>query len=176
MHGPFVLDIAGVQRRGRFKQDDPAFLLGHRTMLHAARHHDKLALLDPFMAVAEVHAEAAFHYQEHLVFVLMMVKDELAVQFDELDLLSVEFRGDAGLVVFSDVGELLGDVDFGHGILGGRLRCYAFTRYCHFTGWRISLARRRKIPTAEKLPSSARTGEAPVPTQTKKQPSARADG
>src|SRR6266478_3544411 len=117
MHGPFVLDIAGVQRRGRFKQDDPAFLLGHRTMLHAARHHDKLALLDPFMAVAEIHAEAAFHYQEHLVFVLMVMKDELAVQFDELDVLSVELRGDAGLVVFSDVGELLGDVDFGHGIL-----------------------------------------------------------
>src|ERR1700686_1494056 len=166
VHGPFVLDIAGVQRRGGFKQDDPAFLLCHRTMLYPARHHDKLALLDPFMPVAEIHAEAAFDYQEHLVFVLMMVKDELAVQLDELDLLSIKFRGDAGLVVFSDVRELLGDVDFGHGILR------TLARYLAFNGWRISLAGRRKIADGWKVAElrSAWTGEGARPhTSTTKQ-------
>jgi hypothetical protein len=94
------------------------------------------------MAVAEIHTEAAFDYEEHLVFVVMMMKDELAVQLDELDLLSVELGGDAGLVVFSDFRELLGDVDFGHGTLRlAVLLC--------INGWRISLGRRRKIPTAE---------------------------
>jgi hypothetical protein len=49
----------------------------------------------------------------------MMVKDELAIQLDEFDVLPVELRGDAGLVVFGDFGKLLGNIDFGHGILGG---------------------------------------------------------
>src|SRR6202521_3799427 len=95
------------------------------------------------MAVAAIHAEAAFDYQEQLVFVLMMVKDELAIQLDEFDVLGVELGGYTGLVVFSDVRELLGDVDFGHGILR-LVCCYAVN------GWRVLLGRRRKIPTAGK--------------------------
>jgi hypothetical protein len=69
------------------------------------------------MAVAKLHAKAAFDYQKHLVFVLVMVKDELAIQLDELHVLSVELGGDAGLVVFGDLREFLGDVNFGHGSL-----------------------------------------------------------
>jgi hypothetical protein len=50
-----------------------------------------------------------------------MVKDELAIQLDEFDVLAVELGGDAGLVVFGDFGKLLGNVDLGHGNL--RLVC-----------------------------------------------------
>jgi hypothetical protein len=86
-------------------------------VFHPARHYDELALLNPFMAVAEIHAEAAFDYEEHLVLILMMVKDELAIQLDEFDVLAVELGGDAGLVVFGDFRKLLGNVDLGHGNL-----------------------------------------------------------
>jgi hypothetical protein len=62
-----------------------------------------------------------------------MVKYELAVELDELDVLSVEFGGDARLVKLGDVGEFLGNVDFGHGSLGAAV-C------CALNGWCISVA------------------------------------
>jgi hypothetical protein len=113
---PLVLDVASVQRGGGFEEQNPAFLLGHGTVFDPARHYDKLARLDPFLPIAEFHAEAAFDYQEHFIFVIVMVEHERAVELDELHILSVEFGGDAGIVVVVNFGELFGDVDFGHGI------------------------------------------------------------
>src|ERR1035441_3820129 len=138
VHRPFILNIARVQRRGRLEQHDPTFFVCRGTMLYSARHYDKLALFDPFMAVAKIHAEAALHHQKHFVLVLMTVKYELAVELDELNLLSVEFGGDARLVVFGNLGELFGDVDFGHE--SSRFAgCYFFSR------WRVTLVGRRKV-------------------------------
>jgi hypothetical protein len=113
---PFVLDVARVQRGGGLEEQNPAFLLCHGTVLDPARHYDKLARLDPFLAIAEFHAKAAFNYQEHFILMVVMVKYEWAVELDELHILSVEFGGDAGIVVVVNLGELFGDVDFGHGI------------------------------------------------------------
>jgi hypothetical protein len=114
VQGTFVFDVPSVERRDRLKKHNPAFCLRHWTMFHTARYHDKLALFNPFVAVAKVHAEAAFDYEEHLVFVLMMMKYEGAVQLDELDVLSVELGGDARLVVIGDLGEFFCNVYFGH--------------------------------------------------------------
>ena len=112
--GTFVFNIAGIEGGGGFEEDDPTFLLGHGTVLDAARYDDKLAAFDPFVVVAEFHAEAAFNDEKHFVFVVVMVEDEGAVEFDEFDLLSVQFGGDSGLVEVGDEGEFFGDVDFGH--------------------------------------------------------------
>ncbi len=116
VHSAFVLDVTRVQRSGWLKEQNPTFLLGHGTVFDPVRHYDKLAGFDPFVPVAEFHAEAAFDDQEHFVFVIVMVEDERAVELDELHVLSVEFGGDAGLVVVVNFSELLGDVDLGHGI------------------------------------------------------------
>src|ERR1700688_5256079 len=83
--GALVHNIPGVRGGRGLKQQNPAFLRGDRTVLHAARHHNKLALFDPLVAVAKFHAEASLDHQEHLVFVVMMMKDELALQLVELD-------------------------------------------------------------------------------------------
>src|SRR5271166_2956823 len=88
-------------------------------MLDTTRDYDKLSLLDPFVMVAKLHAEAAVDDEEHLVLVIVMVEYELAVELDELDVLSVEFGSDAGFVVVGDLRKFIGDVDFGHGILAG---------------------------------------------------------
>jgi hypothetical protein len=53
-------------------------------VLDAARHHDELAFLDPLAAVAECHAETAFDHQEHFVFVVVMMEDELALDLVDL--------------------------------------------------------------------------------------------
>ncbi len=121
VHSPFVFDIASVQRGGWFKEQNTALLFCHWTMLDSTRHHDKLSRLDPFVPVAELHAEAPFDNQEHFVFMIVMMEDERAVELHELHVLSVEFGGDAGLVVVVNLSELFGYVDFGHEIPFGAL-------------------------------------------------------
>ena len=74
-----VHHVAGIQSSGRLKQKDPAFVIRNRTVFNTARNDDEFAFLDPFVTVAEFHAEAAFHDQKHFVFVLMMVEDEFAL-------------------------------------------------------------------------------------------------
>jgi hypothetical protein len=69
------------------------------------------------VAIAKVHAEAAFHDQEHLILIFVMMKHKLAFDFVELQILAVEFGADIRLPVFGYVGELLGNVHFMHGIL-----------------------------------------------------------
>jgi hypothetical protein len=133
VNGAFILYVACVERGRRLEQNDPAFVRGYGPMLDAARHDNEFTFFDPLVRmivmVAELHAEAAFDDEKHFVFVVMMVEDEFAVELYELDLLTVEFGSDAGLVVVGDFREFLGDVDFGHGILeGSRLALVVWMR------------------------------------------------
>jgi hypothetical protein len=109
-----VYDVASVQGGGGLEEQDPAFFVGDGTMFDTARDDDELAFFDPFVTLAKLHAEAAFDYKEEFVFVLVMVKDEFAFEFVELDVLAVEFGGDVGLPVFGDLGEFFGEVDLVH--------------------------------------------------------------
>jgi hypothetical protein len=84
-------------------------------MFHAARHHNELAFLDPLVAVEEFHAKASLYDQKHFVFVVVMMKHELAFGLHEFDVLAVQLGGDGRLVVFRDFSELFRDIDFLHG-------------------------------------------------------------
>src|ERR1700730_4980657 len=83
-------------------------------MLHTSRHDKELALLDPFVPVAKLHAEAALDHQEHFIFIRMMMKHELPEDFVQLDMLPVQFSYDIRLPVFRNLPKLLGDVDLVH--------------------------------------------------------------
>jgi len=111
---PLVDDVAGVERGRRLEQKQPALLVGNGAVLGSARHDDEFPFFDPFVAIAEFHAESAFDHQEHFVLVLMMMEDELALQLVELDVLTVEFGRDVRLPVFGNLGELIGDVNLLH--------------------------------------------------------------
>src|SRR5258708_32207803 len=84
LQSSMVDDVPRMQSGGRLEEQNPAFFFGYRTMLHAARHHDKFALfyplVYPLVAVSKLHPKAAFHNQEHFVFVFMMMEYELALQ------------------------------------------------------------------------------------------------
>jgi hypothetical protein len=121
-----ILHIPGIERRSGLKEHDPAFFFGDWTMLDSAWHDDKFPLLDPLMMVAEIHAQAAFDYEEELVFVLVMVKHEFAVELHELYMLAVEFGRDARMLEVCNLGELFGDIDFGHDYASGVEICCLF--------------------------------------------------
>jgi hypothetical protein len=114
-HGALVHDVTGVQRTGGLEEQEPAFFLGHWTVLDAAGNDDEFAFLDPLVMVAEFHAEAPFDDKEKLVLMVMMMEDEFAFNLVELHHLAVELGADVGLPVFGDFGEFFGDIDFAHG-------------------------------------------------------------
>src|SRR5207245_6311543 len=112
-----VYYVPGIQRGSRLKEQDPSFFLSHGPVLDASRYHDEFALLQPHLPVTELDAEAPFDHQEQLVFVLMMMPDELPFQLVELYQLAVELGGDVGLPILPDTGEFLGDVYLFHFLL-----------------------------------------------------------
>src|ERR1700680_2804989 len=116
MQRAFVDDIPCVQRGCRLKEDHPAFFVSHGTMLDSPGNDNELAFLQPPLPVAELHPEAAFRHQEHLVFLVMMVPDELALEFAELHHLAIEFSRDVRFPGFLNVRELLSNVYFFHAV------------------------------------------------------------
>ena len=62
--GALIDDIPRIQRSGGLEQQEPTLFLGDWLVLHTARDHHKLTLLDPFMMVAILHAEAALDDEE----------------------------------------------------------------------------------------------------------------
>jgi hypothetical protein len=114
---PLVPDVARIERRGRLEQQDLGLFLGDRPMLDPAWDDEELAFLQPDLAIPEVHPESALHDQEQLILVLMMVPDELALEFHQLDTLAVELAHDPRLPLVGDLVELLREIhllDCGH--------------------------------------------------------------
>ena len=73
-------------------------------MFNAARHHDEFAFIQPHGLVAKLDAEAALHYQEPFVFVLVVMPDKFALELVELHQLAIQFTGNVGLPVFGYAG------------------------------------------------------------------------
>jgi hypothetical protein len=113
----FVDDIAGVQSRCRLEEQNAAFFVGDRAMLDSSRHDDEFSLLDPLVAIAEFHAESPLHNQKQLVFIFVMMENELAFELAELHHLTVKFGGYARFPGFLDLSEFVGDIDFVHAML-----------------------------------------------------------
>src|SRR5437667_11508427 len=63
--------------------------------------------------VAELHAEPSLHHQKHFVFIVVVMPNELALELNQLDELSIEFAGNVWLPVLVDEGEFVGKVHSG---------------------------------------------------------------
>jgi hypothetical protein len=109
-----VLDVARVQRSCGLEEDDFDFFLGDRTVLDTAGDDEELTGAELDAPIAEFHDEAALVDEEHLVLMLVVMPDELAFELGELDVLAVEFRGNARRPVFGDACESFIQVDL-HG-------------------------------------------------------------
>ncbi len=73
-------------------------------MLYAARHHDALALLDPFVTVAKFHAKSSRNHQKEFVLGIVVMPYEFAAKFHQLHMLAVQFRDDLWLPVIAELG------------------------------------------------------------------------
>ena len=89
-------------------------MLRYGAMRDAARNDEKVTFVELDGAVAEFHAEAAADDEEEFVFIRVIVPHELALEFDELHVLPVQFADDARIPVVGDERELFVDVDANH--------------------------------------------------------------
>src|SRR5258705_7636289 len=116
--GAFIADVSGVQGRIGLEQEDVRFFLGNRQMLDAVRDDDELARLDYEVAVPQLHPQPALHDQKKLVLAIVMVPDELALEFRELHETVVYLTNDFGTPLVLKAAEHLGEIDFADGRAG----------------------------------------------------------
>src|SRR2546430_16580112 len=76
---PFVSDVAGIQRRLWFEQDDVDFLVSGGGGLDAARDDDKIAFVGDGLVAAGLHPQRTFYHQKQIVFFVLMSADEISV-------------------------------------------------------------------------------------------------
>jgi hypothetical protein len=112
---PFVGDVAGVQSRFRFDEDDVDFLVRHGAMLDAAGDDDEFAGANYRLVVSEFHAQRALRYEKEFVFMVVMMPDEFALYFDDFDLRLVQFADDALFPMVREKAELFTEIDSLHG-------------------------------------------------------------
>jgi len=93
----------------------------HGPVLDAARDDEEFALAEDDGAVAELDVDGAAHDVEKLVFLGVMVPDELPLELDELDVLPIQLADDARLPPLGKGLERAGDVHFFHGRESTRL-------------------------------------------------------
>jgi hypothetical protein len=108
--GPFVIDITCIECGFGLDEKQVDFLVGSGTMLDAFRHDYEFAGVDHGFVIAEFHAKCAFDDQKQLVFVIVMMEDKLALEFDGFNVSVVEFTDDAWVEVIGESTELVTEV------------------------------------------------------------------
>src|SRR5262245_63789017 len=81
-------------------------------MLDAARHDEELACVERHATIAKFHDEAAVDDEKQLVFVLVVMPHELALELHELDVLTVQLADDFRVPVGVKQRERVAKVDF----------------------------------------------------------------
>lgn len=110
-----VADVAGVEGAGRFEEEDLDFACRHGSVFDAARDDEKLAGLQLDVAITKLHFKTAGDHKEKLILGFVSMPDELAVELDQLDLLTVQFTHDPGIPMIRKCGEFLGKIHFVQG-------------------------------------------------------------
>jgi hypothetical protein len=80
-------------------------------VLDTAGDDEEFALVELNVAVAELDGEVSREHEEEIVGVVVLVPDELALHFDEADVVVVEACDDLRLPVLVEQAELVGQVD-----------------------------------------------------------------
>lgn len=83
-------------------------------MLHASRNNEELALSQRDDTIAELHVEASVDDEEELILALVLMPHELALEFDELYMLTVEFTDDLRIPMCVEQRELFAEIDLLH--------------------------------------------------------------
>ena len=102
--------VPGVQRALGLEQKDVRLLVRNGQMIHPLRHNKEFAGIDLYVAVAQPNPQAPLHHEKHLVFIFMMMPDELPLHFGQLHVAVVEFANNLRAPVVREAGKFFGEV------------------------------------------------------------------
>src|SRR5205085_6804354 len=111
-HGAVIPHVTRVQRGFWLEQQDVYFFGSHGQMLHSLRNDDEFAGIQFDRSVAQVDGQSALDDKEELIFVLMLVPDELALKLHQLNLRVVYLAGDFRAPMVVEEPEFLAEIDF----------------------------------------------------------------
>ncbi len=80
-----------------------SFFFSDGSMLYTSRHYNELSFLKPHLLGPELYSQPSFDDEEHLVFVFVIVPNELAFQFSQFHQLAVDFSNDVWFPVFLEL-------------------------------------------------------------------------
>src|SRR5205085_2390327 len=117
-----VLYIAGVTHPCRLEAENLRLFVGGGSMLHAARHDATIARPHFQHMIPEFHSELSLPNQEELFFIAVRVPGKLALNFDQLDFLSVQSGNDLWPPMVVKQGEFLLQANLFHHKSFGRTK------------------------------------------------------
>src|SRR5713101_626122 len=111
---PLVADITGVKSRLRLEKNQVHFFLGYGQVLDAAGNDDEFTCPYDFLPVAELHAQLPLNHKKELIFMVVMVPHELALEFYSLHVAVIQLGDDPGPPVIMEASEFLVQIDCSH--------------------------------------------------------------
>src|SRR5713226_2856737 len=109
-----VADVSGVERAACHEDEDVGLVFGDWAVLDAARNNVEIAFLELDVAFTLSDSELAFHHEEKLVGLGMLMPDEFAFQLGQLHIVVVERGDDLRAPKVREAVECLGEIDFIH--------------------------------------------------------------
>lgn len=104
---------AGVEGAGGFEEEDTDFFFGDRAVFDATRYNEEFAGLQrdgvgKAVGIAMLHFEFSLDHEKEFVFKLVVMPDKFSREFDQFDVLAIEFSNDFWRPVCGELVELFG--------------------------------------------------------------------
>ena len=106
--------IAGAYQADGLKQQHRARGIGDRPMLHAAWHHNNLALAHIYGAIAELHGEGSLEDEKQFIGIRVRMPVEGAGELGDFDILPIQAGDDPRRPVVVEARELVVEVNAFH--------------------------------------------------------------
>ena len=110
--GSLVAQVARIERRRRLEQEDVNLVRSDGLVFNSARNDEEVTLVELDYPVAKVNGQMAVEDEKEFVLGLVMVPDELALEFRKLYVLAVQLANNPRAPVLLDLLELLAEVHF----------------------------------------------------------------
>jgi len=104
-------DVTRVSDALGLYQHEMHFVTRHGPVLDALWYDDELTRTERDLAIAELDGEVALDHDEKLVFIFVLMPDELTLNLGQFDLAVVQIRHDFRIPLIVKATEFLGQVD-----------------------------------------------------------------
>ncbi len=108
----FVNHVARVEGATRLDENNVSFFFCEGHVFDSVRDNEEFARANDHIAIAQSHGELPLDYEEHLIFFVVMMPDELTFQLYYFHVTIIDFSNDARVAIVAEKGKLLREINF----------------------------------------------------------------